>query len=686
MTTTDIKQATEKFNTMRSQLSKDAQQLRQEQQAEFDNKYHQLNQKYQQAVAAQQKAESSSASHASATESTNKDHAAALDALKKDHESAIETIRKNNTAAMESQSRRLHEEARKKADAQQRDLNDKSDREKDELHRRIAAADTEKENALRSLEKAKQEAEEIIKKQAEKIRSDLVDLQSRLRAEAQQESDRLTRSHSKEQDILRQRATKAEAELESLRSTLKAQLEKPSQPSQPSQPPRLLQPSRPSQSEFQPTVSSSEPISTPFKKPRGRVDCRELTRPSSRMFSDDGVSLQNATPATSRTQWPKIRTFAEIDSMISESFQIFEDPKTSSELTDVPSSLPSDPCVLQELPVMNPRDNAHSGTASSNGSVSNSSFSPAQPRSREHATANSAMRVTGGSTQANSSVAGSRVTENQRRPISAMNDLPSEVEDSQSQPMRIAFAPGKENRPPVNGAPVPGQSATRSAHFQTSKPKDKRATHEPTQSSSPDYLGLSQPRLSQKMTTYGHNKQANRPSSGHDSQPASRKEASSSAKRRRSTNAVEDMASKKRGKTTREQPVLQFEIPEPQSQSQDVVSQRVAESSAQRTSEIQLQRSKSDSQRFQALPRSTAPPAAGNRMLSLPRASPRPISQPRPSSSEHVSQSRARTSSTTMASTISTTATTANRGKGRTAPGRSSASRYDLRFSQELDQ
>ncbi|KAE9974671.1 hypothetical protein BLS_002964 [Venturia inaequalis] len=553
------RKAAETFTSMRSQLSREAKQLRQEQQAEFDNEIHQMTQKYQQAVAAQQKAESSSAGHASATESTNKDHAAALDALKKDHESAIENMRKSNTVAMESQSRRLQEEARRKLDAQRRDLNEKVGREKDELHSRIAAAETDKDSALRSLEKAKQEAEEIIKKQTEKARSDLNDFQSRLRAEAQQESDRLTQSHSREQEILRQRATQAEAELESLRNTLKDQLAKPFQPSQISQ---LSQPARPSQREFQPTTSSSEPTGTPFKKPRRKVDRRDLARTDSRILSDDGVSLHNATPATSKTQWPKIRTFAEIDSIISEGFQIFEDPNTSSELTDLPSSLPSDPVVLRELPVTDPRSNAHLGTASSNGSVSNPFFGPARPRSREHAPANSAMRVTGGPNQANSAIAASRVTDTQHRSPSALDGLPSEIEDSQSQSRRIAFAPGKENRPPVNGAPMPGKSATRSAHFQTPKPKDKRVTDGPTQSSSPDYLSLSQPRQSQKITTYGHNKQANHLSPDHDSQHASRNEPSSSVKRRRSTNAVEDMAPKKRAKTTKEKPVLHFEIPD----------------------------------------------------------------------------------------------------------------------------
>lgn len=646
---------------MRSQLSREAQQLCHEQQAEFDNKIHQMTKRYQQAVAAQQKAENASASHASAMESINKDHVAALHALKKGHDFAIETMRKNNATAMERQARRLQEEGRNKFDAQRRDLSDKVDREKDELHRRIAAADTEKDSALRSLEKAKQEAEEIIKKQTEKTRSGLNDLQSRLRAEAQQESDRLTQSHSKEQDVLRQRATKAEAELEYLRNTLKDQLAKPFQPSQMSQP---SQPARPSQRDFQPTTSSSEPVATPFKKPRRKVDRHEPAHPGSRMLSDDSVSLQNATPAISRTQWPKIRTFAELDSMISESFQIFEDPETSSELTDLPSSLPSDTAVLRELPVTDPRGNAHLGTASSNGSVSNAFFGPARPRSRENAPANLALRVTGGFAQANSSMAASRVTETQHPSMTALDDLPSEIEDSQSQSRRIVFASGKENRPPVNGAPMPGKIATRSAHFQTPKPKDKRATHEPTQSSSPDRLVLSQPRHSQKITTYGHNKQANLPTFGHDPQNAPRNDPSSSVKRRRSTNAVEDVAPKKRGKTTKEQPVLHFEIPESQSQSQSqsryIDSQRIAESSAQRISETQLQHSNFDSQHSQA-------------------------PQPRPSSAEHVSQSRVRTSSTTRAGVTATTSTAANRGKGRTMPGRSSTSRYDLRFSQELD-
>jgi hypothetical protein len=257
--------------------------------------------------------------------------------------------------------------------------------------------------------------------------------------------------------------------------------------------------------------------------------------------------------------------------------------------------------------------------------------------------------------------------------ISMFDDLPPEVEDSQTQTQQrqSAFRPGKENGPPVNNAPTPSQTATRSAHFQTPKAKDKRAalSHESTQSSSPDYLGLSQGKLSHKMATYGHNKQANRPSSGHESQPAARNEPSSSAKRRRSNNAVEDMASKKRGKPTREEPVLQFEIPE--SQSQDVSSQRITESSAQRVSETQTQQSQTQS-------RSAIAPASRGRMISMAGASPGATSQSRPGSSEHVSQSRARTSSTR-----STTAS--NRGKGRTATGRNHATRYDLRFNQELD-
>ncbi|QDS72440.1 hypothetical protein FKW77_009319 [Venturia effusa] len=633
-----------------------------------------MKQKQQHTLTAVQKAESSSASLASAKEVAHKEHAAALDALKKGHESAIETMRKDHTAALQNQSHRLQDEARKKADAHRRDLIDKADREKDELHRRIAAADIEKESALRDLGKAKQEAEEIIKKQTEKARSDMNNLQSQLRTEAQQESDKLTQSHSREQEVLRERATRAETELESLRNILQAQLAKPSPQSQRSQ---LSQPSQPSHIGIPTIIPSAEPVFTPFKKPRRKVDRREPARPSSHMFSDNGasLSLQNATSATSRSQWPKIRTFSEIDSMISESFQIFEDPQTSSELSDVPSSLPSDPRVLQELPVTDPRGNTNVGTASSNGSVSNPFFGPARPRSTEQAPANSAMRMAGGSTQANSSVTASRITETRRQSLSAAEDLPFEVEGSQTESRRSAFAAGKENRAPVNGAPKSGQSATRSAHFQTPKPKDKRAVHDPTRSSSPDYLGLSQPRSSQKMTTYGHSKQANGPSSGHNSQSAARGEPLSSVKRRLSTNAAEDTASKKRSKTAREQSMNQFEIPE--SQSQDIESQRVAET--------QLEHLESDSQHSQVLPRSTVPSVAANRMLSLSSASPRPTSQPRPSSAERASLSRARTSNSTRASTAATTNNAANRGKGRTVSGRSSTSRYDLRFSQELD-
>jgi hypothetical protein len=657
---------------MRSQLSKEAQQLRQEQAAEFENKLHQANQKNQQLAESLQKTESSTANHASTTEAANKEHAAALDALKQDHASAIEAMRKDSAAALESQSRRLQEEARKKAAAQRRDLNDTADRQRDELHRRIADADTEKENALRSLEKAKQEAEEIIKKQVEKTRIDLNDLQLRLKAEAQQESDKLTQSHIKEQDVLRQRATKAEAELESLRNTLKAQLAKPSQPSQPPEP---------SQGDSQPNVPSSEPIPSQFKKPRRKLDRRELAHPSSRMFSDDGMLVQNANPAISRSQGPRIRTFAEMDYLISESFSIYEDPKNSSELTDVPSSLSPNPQVLRELRVTNSSGNMQSENLSGNGAVSNPSFSPARPRSREQALPNSALRIAGPSTHIRSSIGASRVAETHTRPTSAisdpmLDDLPSEIEDSQTQPQQSAFRPGKENHPPVNQAPTPGQSATRSTHFQTPKATDKRAatTHEPTLSSSPDFFGVSHSQLTHK--TYGHSKQANRPSSDHESQLAAHNEPSFSAKRQRSTNTVEDMAPKKRGKTAREEPVSPFEIPE--SQPQDVDSQRIAESSSLHVSETQIQRSISGSQRSQSQSRPEIAPTSKRGMRSFVSGTSRSESQQRPSSSEHVSQSRARISSTRSSAA-------ANRGKGRTPFRRNHATRYDLRFSQELD-
>jgi hypothetical protein len=626
---------------MRSRLAKEALQLREEQFAEFENKIHQLNQQNQKMAAALRMSESSSIGHASTTESTSKDHAAALDALKKDHAAAIEGIRKDYEAALESQSRRLQEAARKKADAQRRDLNAKADREKDELHRRIADADTERENALRSLEKAKQEAEEFIKKQSEKNRADLNDVQSRLKAEAQQGGERLTESHNKEQDVLRLRAAKAEAELGSLRKGLKVQLAEQPQPSQSSH------------SDSHLALSSSGLISTPFKKPGRKADHRGPN-----------------TPATSKKFEPMVRTFAEIESNISGSFEIYED-KTSSELTDV-SFLSSDPLALQELPVTNPRGNMPSRTPPRNG-VAISSYSG--PKSKEPVRPNSSVRIVGGHVQANSSTvveSQKRVTEVVSRSLATANsvlgDFLSEIEDLHSQGRQSALRPGKENRLPAKNNTTPGQGGTRSSHFRTPEAKARRSpTHAPAKSSSPVFFNASHAQPTHRITTYGHSKQANRSSPGHESQSTARNNPPLSAKRRRSSDNVKDMASNKRGKQT-----LQLAIPE--SQSQEIDLQRIAETQSQRVSETQTQR---DRQSAQGLPHSAIAPASRGGMHSLASGASRPESQQQLPSSEHVSQSRARTSSAKADAGP-------KRGKGRAFSRRNHATRYELRFTQEL--
>jgi hypothetical protein len=619
---------------MRSQLTKDADRLRQEQAAEFENKLHQANQKAHQLEAALRKTESLTAIHDSTTKITQKVHVAAIDVLKKDYSSTIETMRKESAAALENQAGRLQEEARKKAEAQRRDFNDKTDREKDGLHRRIADAESDKANALSSLEKTKQEAEEIIKKQAEKIRTDLNDLQSRLRIESQHEVAQLNQSHNKEQDLLRQRAFKAEAELESMRNNLKAQLDKNPQPSQ---------------IDVQPGAPSSEPLSTPFKKPRRKVDGRDVARPSSQLSSDGVGSVGDVAPAASPDAAPRIRTFAEIDSMISDSFrmQVYEDRRTSSDLTD-PNSASLDPRVLRELAVNNSKRNAESGTPSGNGPVNNPFFPVVRPNSKDHALPNSALRMAAGPNHtSNAAIVGSQ---------GRLPNNPAEVGDTQPQFEQNPMTIDKENHAPLNDPESQKRhNVTRTAHFLTpSKEKSTQARCKPTQSSSPDYVASAKSGTAHRMTTYSYSKHSNHPAPAHElQQTAQTKHSQSPGKRRRSS--IENSTQNKRGKTMVEP--HSFEIPETQSQ-------MVPETETQRVQETQLVQDTSTGKSQGQSSSAMAPPASRGRTISLAQPPQRP-----PSSSERVSQSRARTSN-------ARTGRVAGRGKGRTNAGRSHGELY----------
>lgn len=504
-----------KLQSLRAQLSKDANRLRQESNADYENKLYQAGQKHKKELEAV-KQELGAAKSQRAQPSLNSDESlvASLEALKSEHASTVEVIRRESKENLEAQLRRLNEDVKNKAEAVRKDLNDKHNREKTEFYRKIAEAQKAQEVATQSLEKSKRESEESQKQQSQR--------HLKLKEELEAKVSSLTETHRDEQDRSRQRAIKAEKELRKLQKSIEL-----------SQPQSYAK-SQVSFAASQANHTSQEPASTPFKVPKRKVVNRNHSlnsatgRPGS-AFIGDIEDVENVPPKT-------IRTFAEVNALLSDNqpLTVFQD-SSSSGLTDPPAASPSpfDPRVLRErrLDTNSQHGSEHSSQAGGSQSIDNP-FALAS--SRSHARPNTATRLT---------------PLPDRRPFSMTPKLTSvPARDSGSShrvslisPQTVIPNSQEESKQMSTSDSVSQIGLTSSRHFET--PKTQNSTRLPgkdkLQSSSPGFIDEAQ--VASKMTTYGHK-------TSHNEQWAPEQANSSAIKRRRDPHPVPYLESNKRGR------------------------------------------------------------------------------------------------------------------------------------------
>lgn len=327
---------------MRSRMTKDANKVREEQKADFENKLHQANLKRQEAEDAlkKEKAKSSTAAQAADVDIQQKQQAV-IESLRAEHQKAVNDLLQKYKAELQEGDKKHGEEIRQKVESIKKELQDKSSRAIDELHLQLAEAEAARDQALQKVQSTKRDAEEALKATVENSKIDLAEQHRRLLQDAEQERLQLQQSHRQELQEAEQRAATVEADLEAFRHNLKAQLDNPSVSTVDSQ--------------FRQVQHPSETLDrTPehFKKPKRKVDRRtntvvEMTRPTSQAVHGSGGSGKENVQ-------PRVRTFSEINTMLSESrIGIFSDPRPSSALSDVQSMSTPDQRILRDLHVSN---------------------------------------------------------------------------------------------------------------------------------------------------------------------------------------------------------------------------------------------------------------------------------------------------------------------------------------------
>jgi len=467
---------------MRTQLTREANKLHEEQSIEIENMLHQSEQKRCEAEAALEAAKRSAIQQAEAEESVRLNHSSVLEELQVKHQRAIADLLKKHEETLQTRDKQHEYETRQKIETLRKDLQEKSNQQLEELHRQLADIDTARIQAVRNEEKTKQDAEDALKAAREKHRIDM--------AEQRQEFDH--------------RANKAEAELERIRQSLKAQYESVSAPSAIGK------------------DGSTAIHKTPdqFRKPRRKVDRR--TNTVLELSPTETQALHDSQGSCKENIAPKIRTFSELDSLPID-LEIYNDTSTSS-LSEVQSMSPPS---QRELQLNNTPTQIRVGNNKSSSSWEPSQSMPdpftdiERPTSKSGALANTSSRRSLNIANALSTV---------NSPLLDRDDFmigsPGNSVDVQQQPISHSNVSQIQPEDATDGL-VPNTSR----FFQ---PKLMVQSVEKNVSSSPEFMAESQ--NLQNLTTYGH------PTASRSHSDSSRDE---SRKRKSSSAHHEDQVSKK---------------------------------------------------------------------------------------------------------------------------------------------
>lgn len=322
---------------MRSKLTKDANRLREEQKADFENKLHQANRKRQELEDALKKEKAKIASETQASEAQPQLQAA-IASLRAEHQRIVDDLLQKHKAELQMRDTKHDEELRHKVESTKKELQERSSHSIDELHRQLADADAARDRALQNEQETKRDAEEALKAAIEKSKVDLLEQHRRLSREAEQEYLQLQQTHNREMQQAKHRAAEAEADLEAFRQNLKAQLDNASAPTVDPQ--------------FRRVPVILDRIPDHFKKPRRKVDRRTNSVVEMTQSTSTGVHGSGG-PGKENVQ-PGVRTFSDINALLSEShIGIFNDPRPSSALSDVHSISTPDQRALRDLHVNN---------------------------------------------------------------------------------------------------------------------------------------------------------------------------------------------------------------------------------------------------------------------------------------------------------------------------------------------
>ena len=204
---------------MRTKMTKQATKLRQEQEAEYENKLHLANRKRQEAEESMKKLQAQ-CQHATSEAQRLGELEESLDALRAEHKSTMDRLLQNHKAELQANKDSHNETMRQQIEIVKRDLQETSNQAIHELHKQLTHAEEARDQAVQNEHRAKHEMEKALKQTTEKAQSELTEQQQRLQFKAEREIHQLRQSYDEKIRVVEEQALKATAALESFRNRI----------------------------------------------------------------------------------------------------------------------------------------------------------------------------------------------------------------------------------------------------------------------------------------------------------------------------------------------------------------------------------------------------------------------------------------------------------------------------------
>ena len=202
---------------MRTKMTKQATKLRQEQEAEYENKLHQANRKRQEVEEAMKKLQSQCQNATSKAQRLG-ELEESLNALRAEHKSTMDHLLQSHKAELQANEDSHNGIMRQQIEIVKRDLQETSSQAIHELRKQLTHAEEARDQAVQNERRTKHEMEKTLRQTAEKAQSELTGQQQRLQLETEKEILQLRQSYDEKIRIVEERASKAAAALESFRS------------------------------------------------------------------------------------------------------------------------------------------------------------------------------------------------------------------------------------------------------------------------------------------------------------------------------------------------------------------------------------------------------------------------------------------------------------------------------------